>query len=459
MRSLSGVPGILRHFIAPRAIGAVSLAVLALAVGSWVIGDVARDYAIDRLHAENDLVALQADVQKRRALEWEAIGRGRISPELRSSFVVSKIQLTADLESLQHDGNRAETTKIVQAYDRTERALSAELAAIDSGHVALARRLDARATDPAGDALDDLLAVTHFEFRHDSEHAVRIAGLLGWMKAIVAALAVGLVLRRAARMRARSAKAEAESQLISDLNFKLRESDRVKDEFVATVSHELRTPLTSIRGYLELMLDEEAGLSSQGRDFLAVIDRNSKRLLGLVTDLLFLAQADGGQFELKIEPFDPHQLVEEALASAQPLASAQQITLVSRVGHVPEVAGDRARLAQMLDNLISNALKFTLPGGRVEVRLQSEADGSIVLEVADTGMGIPKAELDMLFKRFFRSTTATKNLIAGTGLGLSIVKLTAEAHGGTLSVESVEGKGTTFRVVLPLAVGTLPAAA
>lgn len=424
-----------------------------------MIGDVARDYAIDRLHAENDLVALQADVQERRALEWEAIGRGRISPELRSSFVFSKIQLTADLESLRNDGNRAETTKIAQAYDRAERALSAELAAIEGGHVALAWRLDARATDPAGDALDELLAASHFEFRHDSERAVRIAGLLGWMKGIVAALAVALVLRRAARMRARSAKAEAESQLISDLNFKLRESDRIKDEFVATVSHELRTPLTSIRGYLELMLDQEAGLSKQGRDFLAVVDRNSKRLLGLVTDLLFLAQADGDQFELKIEPFDPQQLVEEALASAQPHAAAQQITLVSRVGLVPEVAGDRARLAQMLDNLVSNALKFTPPGGRVEVRLYSEADGSTVLEVADTGMGIPKAEQEMLFTRFFRSSTATKNLIAGTGLGLSIVKLTAEAHGGTLSVESVEGEGTTFRVVLPLALGTLPAAA
>jgi signal transduction histidine kinase len=459
MRPLFGAPGIFRRFVAPRAVGAVSLAVLALAVGSWVIGDVARDYAIDRLHAENDLIALQADVQQRRALEWEAIGRGRISPELRSSFVVSKIQLTADVELLRSDGNRAKTTKIVQAYDRGERALSAELEAIDSGHAALARRLDARVTEPAGDALDELLAAAHFEFRHDSERAVSIAGLLGWMKAIVAALAVALALRRAARMRARSAKAEAESQLISDLNFKLRESDRIKDEFVATVSHELRTPLTSIRGYLELMLDQEAGLSSQGRDFLAVIDRNSKRLLGLVTDLLFLAQADGNQFELKIEPFDPQQLVEEALASAQPHAAAQQITLVSRIGHLPEVAGDRARLAQMLDNLVSNALKFTLPGGHVEVRLQSDADGSIVLEVADTGMGIPKAELDMLFKRFFRSTTATKNLIAGTGLGLSIVKLTAEAHGGTLSVESVEGEGTTFRVVLPLAVGTLPAAA
>ena len=260
-----------------------------------------------------------------------------------------------------NDGNRAETTKIVQAYDRGERALSAELAAIDSGHVALARRLDARATDPAGDALDELLAATHFEFRHDSARAVRIAGLLGWMKAIVAALAVALVLRRAARMRARSAKAEAESQLISDLNYKLRESDRIKDEFVATVSHELRTPLTSIRGYLELDARPGSGPVQPGTRFPRGHRPQLQASSGPRHGSSLPRPGRRRPVRAQDRALDPHQLVEEALASAQPLAAAQQITLVSRVGHLPEVAGDRARLAQMLDNLVSNALKFTPP--------------------------------------------------------------------------------------------------
>jgi signal transduction histidine kinase len=116
------------------------------------------------------------------------------------------------------------------------------------------------------------------------------------------------------------------------------------------------------------------------------------------------------------------------------------------------------RLAQLLDNLISNALKFTPPGGR-EVRLSGTAVGSTVLEVADTGIGIPEAEQTKTFERFYRATAATTNAIAATGLGLAIVKLTAEAHGGTVSLQSVEGEGTTFRVVLPLATELLPAAA
>jgi signal transduction histidine kinase len=460
MGSLARVPTILWRLVAPRVVGVAIVVVLCLAVASWVAGDVARNYAIGRLHAENDVLALQADIQKRQALESEAIGRRHINPVLRRAFVDSKLQLTADLLHLHGDErHRAGTRRIEHAYARAERALANELAAIQRGEIAVALSLDAQATDPAAAALDDLLGATRLQARDDSDWAAGVAGLIGWMKAIVAALAIGLLVRRAARSRAQTAKAEAEAEVIAELNRRLRESDRIKDEFVATVSHELRTPLTSIRGYLELLLGEEAGLSEQGRDFLAVIDRNSKRLLSLVTDLLFLAQADGDQFELKIAPFHPGELVDEAVASAQPHAAAQQVALFTRVDDVPEVAGDRARLAQMLDNLVSNALKFTPPGGSVEVRLLRDADGSTVLEVADTGIGIPQAEQKMLFERFFRSTTATKNFIVGTGLGLSIVKLTAEAHGGTLSVESVEGKGTTFRVVLPLPLETLPAAA
>jgi signal transduction histidine kinase len=460
MRPLFGVPGILWRLIAPRAVGAAILLVLALAVASWVVGDMARNDAIERLHAENDLVALQADIQKRQALEWEAIARRRIGPELREAFVYSKIQLTADLVRLRGDANhRADTQRIELLFARGEHALAAEVAAIQRGQVGLALKIDAQVTDPAARALNELLEASHLQFRKDSDQAAHTAGVLGWMKAIVAALAILILVRRAARSRARSVKAEAERKVISELNRKLRESDRIKDEFVATISHELRTPLTSIRGYLELMLDGEQGLSKQGRGFLDVIDRNSKRLLGLVTDLLFLAQADEDQFELKIAPFHVQDLVEEAVASAEPQAKAKQISLLARVDEGPEVAGDRERLAQMLDNLVSNALKFTPAGGRVEVRLRRDADGSTVLEVTDTGIGIPTAEQEMLFERFFRSTNATENLIAGTGLGLSIVKLTAEAHGGTLSVESVEGKGTTFRVVLPLPLEPLPAAA
>jgi signal transduction histidine kinase len=278
------------------------------------------------------------------------------------------------------------------------------------------------------------------------------------MKMLVAAVATALLVRQAARSRARSAKAEAERESLAELNRRLLEVDRIKDDFIATVSHELRTPLTSIRGYLELV-GADAGLSEQGRGFLDVVDRNSERLQCLVADLLFVAQVDADEYVLKLGLFCPQELVDQAVAAARPFAEVQQITLCADVDDVREVAGDRARLAQLLDNLISNALKFTPPGGRVDVRLRSTDAGSTVLEVADTGIGIPESEQDKTFERFYRATAATKNAIAGTGLGLAIVKLTAEAHGGTVSVESNEGEGSTFRVVLPLQAKLVPAAA
>ena len=456
-----GVPTTVRRALAARVVAATVVAILALSVASWVIGDVARNYAIGRLHAEIGLVTLQADTTQREALEWEAIGRRRIDPALRGEFAASKVQINSDLIALRRDvDNPGRMRRIEHAYARHDRAVALELAALQRHQIPLALKIDAQATDPAASSLNDVLLTLRFELHADSQRAARLANVIGWMKAIVAALAILLLVRQAVSSRARGAKAEAEREALSELNHRLREVDVIKDEFVATVSHELRTPLTSIRGYLEIMRDEEKGLSEVGRGFLAVIDRNSQRLLGLVTDLLFIAQAEADQFKLELSLFCLRELVDETIASAQPRAHAQQITLLARVGELAPVVGDRARIAQLLDNLLSNALKFTPPSGRVDVRLHRDADGSTVLEVADTGIGIQQAEQSKLFERFYRTTTATRNAIAGTGLGLSIVKLTAEAHGGTASVESDERKGATFRIVLPLPAELLvPAAA
>jgi signal transduction histidine kinase len=445
--------------LAPRVVGAAVIGVVALAVGSWVLGDITRNYAIGRLHAEVDLVVLEAASSNSQALEWQAIGRRRVDPVLRAEFAASRSQVKTDLGRLRRDADNAGHTRpIEQAYGRYDRALALELDAIERGQIPRALRLDEHSTDPAAEAVNELLKASRLQFHEDSTDASQFAGLIGWVKMLVAAVATALLVRQAARSRTRSAKVEAERESLAELNRRLVEVDRIKDDFVATVSHELRTPLTSIRGYLEL-IEADAGLSEQGRGFLHVVDRNSERLQCLVADLLFVAQVDADEYVLKLGLLRPRELVDEAVATARPFAEVQQVTLSAVVETVPDVTGDRARLAQLLDNLISNALKFTPPGGRVEVRLSSTDDGSTVLEVADTGMGIPKAEQDKTFERFYRATAATKNAIAGTGLGLAIVKLTAEAHGGTVSVESNEGEGATFRVVLPLRAAVVPAAA
>jgi signal transduction histidine kinase len=223
----------------------------------------------------------------------------------------------------------------------------------------------------------------------------------------------------------------------------------MKDEFVSLVSHELRTPLTSIRGYVELLLEEGAELTTEQQRFLGVVDRNSGRLLDLVGDLLFLAQVDAGKVAVELEDVDLTQVVREAVEGLRPVAEARKIELSTAIEHVPPLLADPARLAQVLDNLVSNALKFTPEGGRVRVNMAA-ADGTVVLVIEDSGLGIPAAEQHRLFGRFFRSSRATENAIPGTGLGLTITKAIVERHGGRISLESAEDKGTTVRVELPI---------
>ncbi len=247
----------------------------------------------------------------------------------------------------------------------------------------------------------------------------------------------------------RAARAEAESvqRLLAEQNERLRELDRLKDEFVSLVSHELRTPLTSIRGYVELMLSEE--LNDDQRRFLGIVDRNSERLLDLVSDLLFLAQIEAGKLAIEVGSLDLKKVVEECIETAAAVADSRGVELQATVDRLPKIEGDRTRLHQVLDNLLSNALKFTPSGGRVQVSLKAAGD-TAVLEVADTGLGIPAEEQARLFERFFRSSSATENAIPGTGLGLTITKAIVERHGGRIEVESAENAGTTVRIHLPL---------
>jgi signal transduction histidine kinase len=243
-------------------------------------------------------------------------------------------------------------------------------------------------------------------------------------------------------------EAEQAQRLLAYQNEQLLELDTLKDEFVSSVSHELRTPLTSISGYVELMLEEEQ--DEQKRSYLGIVDRNADRLLRLVADLLFSARLQGGRLELERTEVDVHRLVLHAVESARPRAEAAGVELTVAADSVPPVSGEAVRLAQLLDNLISNAVKFTPAGGRVSVHL-SARDGLVRFEVSDTGIGISEQEREQLFERFFRSQSALERQIQGTGLGLYISKAIVEAHGGRIGVQSEDGEGTTFFVELPAA--------
>jgi signal transduction histidine kinase/HAMP domain-containing protein len=239
-----------------------------------------------------------------------------------------------------------------------------------------------------------------------------------------------------------------------------REAERAKEDFFALVSHELRTPLTAILGYVELVLgDDSETLPEEHARHLAVVERNAQRLLRLVGDLLFAAQVESGSLLLVPGAVDLAQLARDAVELARPRAEDADIALTLEVVPVPPCLGDRDRLAQVLDNLVSNALKFTAPGGRVGVRLTAR-DGRAQIEVHDTGVGIPEEDIPRLFDRFYRATNATGHTMPGLGLGLMIVRAIVEGHDGTVAVASTVGSGTTITVELPLRpapAGTTPA--
>ena len=245
-------------------------------------------------------------------------------------------------------------------------------------------------------------------------------------------------------------EADAARVALAAQNDQLRELDTLKDDLISLVSHELRTPLTSIVGYLDLVVEDEDALTEEQQGFLEVVGRNSKRLLSLVSDLLFVAQSEAGRMMLKREPLSLRDLVAQAVSAAEPIAHDRKIDLTVTCPDSGDVVGDEQRLGQVIDNLLSNGLKFTPPGGSVAVTVTTKPD-TVLIEVADTGFGISDEEQQRLFTRFFRTDAAMKRAIQGTGLGLSIVKAIVEGHGGTISVQSAEGEGATFRVELPTA--------
>jgi PAS domain S-box-containing protein len=222
---------------------------------------------------------------------------------------------------------------------------------------------------------------------------------------------------------------------------------QVKDEFVSSVSHELRTPLTSVLGHLE-MLAESDDLPPAVSARLAVVQRNAQRLGALVTDLLHVAQAGEAGLQLHRTEVDLVELVREAVEAARPDAERSGVRLGAVVPDRLVGLVDAQRLRQVVDNLVSNAVKYSEAGGTATVRLRREPD-AIELEIADTGIGIPPDELDQVFERFYRGHHPRARHVPGTGLGLEIVSSIVTALGGTIDVTSEVGRGSTFRVRLP----------
>lgn len=223
---------------------------------------------------------------------------------------------------------------------------------------------------------------------------------------------------------------------------------QVKDEFVASISHELRTPLTSVLGYLEI-LAEDGALPDEVRDRVRVVRRNALRLQALVSDLLEVGQLGESGLTLQRTDVDVARVAREAAEAARPLADQAEVTMGVDLPDSLVALVDEKRIRQVLDNLLSNAVKYSNAGGSISLTLR-RTDETLELTVSDTGIGIAEDDVPRVFDRFFRGGAAVSGHIPGTGLGLNIVGTIIGAHRGSIAVDSELGRGTTFRVTLPI---------
>jgi two-component system phosphate regulon sensor histidine kinase PhoR len=237
----------------------------------------------------------------------------------------------------------------------------------------------------------------------------------------------------------------------------LRRTDLIRQEFIANVSHELRTPLASLRALAETLRDGAARDPEAGPRFLGRIVSEIDRLALLVNDLLDLSAIESGSAKMEIAPVSLGEVARDVATKFRPVAERRSIALrLEGLDGLPDVWGDDARLVQALVNLVDNALKYTPAGGTV--RLSGCLTGELVgLAVTDSGLGIAPEHLPRIFERFYRVDRSRSRALGGTGLGLSIVKHIATSHGGRVEVQSAEGRGSQFTLLIPRAPDRAPA--
>jgi PAS domain S-box-containing protein len=262
--------------------------------------------------------------------------------------------------------------------------------------------------------------------------------------------------RKAVENRLRSLREQYTAELtlkneqLEARNREVERANRLKTEFLASMSHELRTPLHTIIGFSELLGEQlEGPLTDKQQRFVGHILQDARHLLELINEVLDISKIESGRLELKQETFDFGQCVEEVMAGIRHHAASRNITLENQNNFHESLYADRLRLKEILYNLLNNAVKFTPEGGRVWIEAGREGD-TLHISVCDTGIGIPEKEQPSIFEKFYQVGDISGGVREGTGLGLPITKHLVELHGGAISVASQPGKGSSFRLVLPL---------
>jgi signal transduction histidine kinase len=251
-----------------------------------------------------------------------------------------------------------------------------------------------------------------------------------------------------------AALGKAFNEMATELELEASERDqldRMKDEFVLTASHELRSPLTSVQGFAELLMMDRESLSERQVETVQIILDNCRHLVRLLNDLLDLARSDAGRLAIRPRPTRLGPLVEDVVRTMRAQTEKSEQTLTEQIDpNLPLVEVEPDRIRQILVNLVTNAHEYSPESASIEVTARV-ADAGVEIDVTDNGPGIPPAQMEHIFERFVRGDAGLTQRVGGTGLGLAISKSLVELHGGTISVDSEVGRGSTFKVTLPSA--------
>ena len=229
----------------------------------------------------------------------------------------------------------------------------------------------------------------------------------------------------------------------------IRKLENMRTEFVANVSHELKTPLTAISGFIETLKEGAINDKKEASKFLDIMQANTERLNNLINDMLVISKSESKEMKLELKKVNIEKILESISSMYKERIDKKSQKLIFEIANnFTEITADEEKLIQIFSNLIDNAIKFTGQGGVITVKCYDVQD-KIKIEVSDTGIGIPKEHLPRIFERFYRVDKARSREMGGTGLGLAIVKHLIQLHGGTVSVESQPGRGSSFTVVLP----------
>ncbi|WP_406660811.1 PAS domain S-box protein [Methanolobus sp. ZRKC3] len=318
------------------------------------------------------------------------------------------------------------------------------------GHIKILRHMNIPIFD--GDKIVGVAGVGNKESEYDQSDVRQLTLLMEGMWRLIQRKKAEDTLREYAReISSVNEELSRTNEELSNANEELKSLDRMKDEFLSNVSHEFKTPLTSIQGYSQLISDGTLGdVNEQQRKAVETVIRNSERLRRLVDSLLYLSRAQAGKIRYSFDHLRIADVIDNSIQDIALQAESKNITIKKDVpDELPVITADKDKLMDVFINLIDNAIKFTPENGTITV--SSNVDGeSLHLSVKDTGIGIPESKIPNLFQRFYQIDSSVKRKYGGTGLGLYICRKIVEDHGGNIWVESTEGEGSTFHIMLPL---------